>query len=193
MSLDPILQAACDLQDFCAGRSWKFCFIGGIAVQRWGEPRFTADADITLLTGFGDEESFVVPLCTHFRPRRADAISFAVKNRVVLVESESGIALDIALGAIPFEIRSIERASAFDIGDAKALTICSAEDLLVHKLIANREKDWIDIEGVLVRQWRKLNLDQVRSEVQPLLELREDFEPSQRFERLYANLQRRLT
>jgi len=192
MSLDPILEAASELQDFCTARGWRFCFIGGVAVQRWGEPRFTADADVTLLTGFGGEEAFIRPLCAHFRPRRPDAESFALKNRVLLIESQSGVALDIALGAVPFEIRSIERASPFEIGQGKTLAICSAEDLLVHKLIANREKDSIDIEGILARQWGKLELTQVRSEIQPLLELREDFEPLQRFERLYAELKRRL-
>jgi hypothetical protein len=69
MSLDPILTGACELQDFCQARGWHFCFIGAIAVQRWGEPRFTADADLTLLSGFGSEEQFIEPLCAHFRPR----------------------------------------------------------------------------------------------------------------------------
>ena len=53
MNLDPILSAASELEGFCRAHRWQFCFIGGIAVQRWGEPRFTADADLTLLTGFG--------------------------------------------------------------------------------------------------------------------------------------------
>ena len=191
MSLDPILAAASELQEFCASRSWKFCFIGGIAVQRWGEPRFTADADITLLTGFGGEEAFVRPLLAHFHQRRPDAEIFALKNRVLLIASDSGVGLDIALGAVPFESRSIDRASPFEIGRGKALTTCSAEDLLVHKLIANREKDWIDIEGVLARQWDQLDLSQVHSEVQPFLELRQDFAPLERFERLHAQLRRR--
>ncbi len=54
--MNPIFAAAYDLQTFCEGAGWLFCFVGGIAVQRWGEPRFTQDADLTLLTGFGDEE-----------------------------------------------------------------------------------------------------------------------------------------
>jgi hypothetical protein len=192
MSLDPIVDAASELQAFCTERGWRFCFIGGIAVQRWGEPRFTADADITLLAGFGGEEDFIRPLCAHFRPRRPDAEAFALRYRVLLLESQTGVGLDVALGAVPFEIKSIERASAFEIGQGKILTTCSAEDLLVHKLIANREKDWIDIEGVLVRQWDKLDLMRVRTEVQPLLDLREDYEPLHRFERLHAHLKSRL-
>jgi hypothetical protein len=55
--MNPILEAARDFQTFCETNGWKFCFIGGLAVQRWGEPRQTQDADLTLITGFGQEES----------------------------------------------------------------------------------------------------------------------------------------
>lgn len=192
MSLDPILAAAHELETFCAARHWRFCFIGGIAVQRWGEPRFTADADLTLLTGFGQEESFIEPLCSHFHPRRADAREFAARNRVVLLEADNGTPLDVALGAVPFEENSIRRSSPFSIGEGRSLMTCSAEDLLVHKVVANREKDWIDVDGILVRQWGKLNLDLFRTEVEPLLELRGDPDILARFERLLAKLQQQL-
>ena len=192
MSLDPILAAACELEDFCRARTWRFCFIGGIAVQRWGEPRFTADADLTLLTGFGQEETFIEPLCAHFQPRRDDARQFALRSRVVLIQAANGTPLDVALGAVPFEVNSIRRASPFAIGTGRMLTICSAEDLLVHKVVANREKDWIDVEGVLARQWNKLDLVLLRREVEPLLELREDPQTLARFDRLYAKLKRSL-
>lgn len=46
-----ILAAAGELQRFCERQGWRFCLIGGVAVQRWGEPRFTQDVDLTLLTG----------------------------------------------------------------------------------------------------------------------------------------------
>ena len=46
-------RAATDLQDRCRASGWRFCVIGGLALQRWGEPRETIDVDVTLLTGFG--------------------------------------------------------------------------------------------------------------------------------------------
>jgi hypothetical protein len=46
-------------QAFCDKQGWRACFVGGIAVQRWGEPRVTRDVDLTLLTGFGSEDDFV--------------------------------------------------------------------------------------------------------------------------------------
>jgi hypothetical protein len=48
-----VLQAAAHLQEFCGRHKWRFCFIGGLAALRWGEPRETADVDLTLLTGLG--------------------------------------------------------------------------------------------------------------------------------------------
>jgi hypothetical protein len=192
MSLGPILDAAWELQEFCGARNWRFCFIGGIAVQRWGEPRFTADADLTLLTGFGNEEIFIDPLLGAFRPRRSDARQFALQHRVALLEAKNGIPLDIALGAVPFEEQSIVRSSTFEIGEGRALRTCSAEDLLVHKVVANRAKDWLDIEGILARGWGHLDLALFKSEAKPLLKLRGDAQIMVRFDQLYARLGSRL-
>jgi len=50
-----LFEAARQLQVFCDGQGWRSCFIGGLAVQRWGEPRVTLDADLTVLAGLGGE------------------------------------------------------------------------------------------------------------------------------------------
>ena len=57
--MNDVINAAAELQAVCVAEGWRFCFIGGIAVLRWGEPRETVDVDLTLLTGFGDEALFV--------------------------------------------------------------------------------------------------------------------------------------
>ena len=54
---------ASDVQLFCRDRGWRFCFIGGLALQRWGEPRLTADVDLTILTGVGPEAAYIDELC----------------------------------------------------------------------------------------------------------------------------------
>ena len=54
-----LVEAATELQAFCEERGWSFCFIGGLALQHWGEPRLTLDVDATLLTGFGREAVFI--------------------------------------------------------------------------------------------------------------------------------------
>jgi hypothetical protein len=113
--MNEIFTAAVQIQTFCEQQKWSFCFIGGIAVQRWGQPRLTRDADLTLLTGFGSEETFINVLLAHFTARLSGALEFALQTRVVLLQSDNGVSLDIALGAMPFEERTIQRASLFAI------------------------------------------------------------------------------
>jgi hypothetical protein len=124
IDLPRVLAAAGEVQGFCQQQRWDFCFIGGIAVQRWGEPRMTQDVDLTLLTGFGREEQFTDTLLRSFPGRRPDAREFALNHRVLLVQTNSGVGVDIALGASPFEERSIHRASVWSWTADQALFTC---------------------------------------------------------------------
>lgn len=45
-----VILAEADLQSVCQSQGWQFCFIGGHALQRWGEPRETVGVDITILS-----------------------------------------------------------------------------------------------------------------------------------------------
>jgi hypothetical protein len=59
MNLHPVVLAAYELQEALKDFGRPFCFIGGLALQRWGQPRYTSDADATLLTEWIDDESAV--------------------------------------------------------------------------------------------------------------------------------------
>ena len=82
------------------------------------------------------------------------------------------IGIDVALGGMPFESNMIDRATPYDLGDGRALLTCSPEDLLVSKAFANRDRDWLDIKGVLIRQRGQLDLALVAKELRPLAELK---------------------
>ena len=97
-----VFQAADTLQTFLREQQWRFCFIGGLAVQHWGEPRVTRDVDVTLLVGFGNEEAFVKTLLKRFQPRVTDFWEKALRARVALLNDDNGVGLDVALGALPF-------------------------------------------------------------------------------------------
>jgi hypothetical protein len=184
--MNAIFEAARELQDFCRSRLWRSCIIGGLAVQRWGEPRLTRDVDLTLLTGFGNEPAFVDALLGAFRPRLPDARDFALRNRVVLLASSGGVPLDVALGAMPFEEAAVGRATPFRIAPGVDLVTCGAEDLLVMKAFAGRPRDWLDIEGIVARQGPRLDVGLVFRELDPLLELKDDAETGPRLRRLLS-------
>lgn len=174
-----------EVQRFCQERDWKFCVIGGIAVQRWADPRQTEDADLTILTGFGAEEAFVDALLGAFAARESGEREKALLRRVVLLYSGEKVGLDVALGALPFEERCIQRATGWSILPELSLRTCTAEDLIVHKAFAARNLDWADVESIVMRQGRKLNLEQVWTELRPLVELKEEPEILVKLQRIF--------
>lgn len=169
-----LVRAASDLQEFCEAEGWKFCFIGGLALQQWGEPRETVDVDLTLLTGFGREDEFAAKLLGRFSARVDDAAAFARTKRVLLLRSGSGVGIDIAFGALPFEEELVERSRLADFPPGVSLRVCSPEDLVVLKAFAARPRDWLDIEGVIVRQTGKLDWGFIFRQLGPLAELKEE-------------------
>ena len=167
-----LIKIAAELLDFCEAQSWCACVIGGLAVQRWGEPRLTRDVDLSLLTGFGQEERFILKLIERYEPRIAESQAFALRNRVLLV-AKDGVGIDIALAAIPFEERVIERSTRFEFLPGVNVRTCSAEDLIVYKAFADRSRDWVDIEGILARQGSALDVQLIETELTPLTAAKE--------------------
>ena len=75
-----LFDAGRELQTFFELQDWRFCFIGGIAVLRWGEPRFTRDLDVTLLCPFGHEDEVTTPmLAAGYTGRIPDAAALRVR------------------------------------------------------------------------------------------------------------------
>jgi hypothetical protein len=148
----------------------------------------TQDVDRTVVTGFGAEPQYIGDLLQAFQGRIPGAREFALSKRVLLLQSSGAIPIDVALGALPFEERIVERASLYAIQESVALTTCSAEDLVVLKVFAGREKDWIDVEGVVLRQADKLDRALVRRELEPLLDLKYDKVSLARLEKVFSSL-----
>ena len=170
-AVKPVFEAAREVQEFLRRTGSEFCIIGGVALQRWGQPRVTLDVDLTILVPLGCEARAIDQVLGRFSGRKPDARVFALKNRVILVRTAAGIPIDISLGALDYEHRCVGRASDFDFGPGLNLRTCSAEDLVVLKAFAGRGQDWVDVEYVIVRQRRVLDWGMIESELAPLLEL----------------------
>lgn len=179
-----LLEAGARVQTRLLERGWPFCYIGGIANFRWGTPRLTNDLDLTVLTGFGGEGPVIAGLLEDYAPRIEDAAGFAERHRVLLLQTADGFAIDVALGAMPFEAATIARASDAELAAGALLRTCSATDLVVHKAFAARPQDWVDIEGVLIRQRGRLDWRQVWADLTELAALKEAPELTDELERV---------
>jgi hypothetical protein len=182
--VNTLLEAGVEVQSFLVSRGWQFCFIGGIAVLRWGEPRLTRDLDLTVYAGFGNEVDFVDPLLEAFGARLPEMRSFALARRVLLLRSAKGYPIDIALGGLDYEKAMVSRSTLFSFYPGLELRTCSAEDLIVMKAFAERERDWADIEGIVTRQSGKLDWPYIETQLTPLAEAKESPEMIARLESL---------
>jgi hypothetical protein len=187
--MNELCRVALDVQRECERRGWRFCFIGGLAVQHWGEPRFTRDVDLTLLTGFGSEETYIDPLLKVFEPRIEDCRAFALQNRVLLLKSREGIGIDVALGALPFEEEAARRSQLIEVEPDAVLRLCSAEDLIVMKAFADRLQDQLDVQRILMRQGvENLDWTYILLHLSPLCQLKGAPEIVRKLEVLRATL-----
>jgi len=182
--INPLFRAGLELQDVLLERRWAFCYIGGLAVIRWGELRMTQDIDLCLLCGFGNEEQYIKTLLSMYTSRISDAHQFASQNRVLLLNASNGVSVDISLSGLPYEEKMIERATPYTFEENCSLMTCSAEDLIVLKAFANRAKDWMDVESIIARQGKKLDTNYIFHHLAPLCELKESPEILKRAKKL---------
>jgi hypothetical protein len=152
----------------------RACVIGALAVHRWGEPRATSDADLSALAPYGLEANVLDVLLHRFEGRRPGARDFALAHRVLLLKTTAGVEVDVALAAFPFELEALQLASSWEIVPGVSLRACPAEHLVVYKLVAARRNDLADMESIVRRQGRRLNVELIRRWGREFAELKED-------------------
>ena len=181
-----ILRAAQEVLDVLSSNGHQACAIGGLAVLRWGQPRATQDADISVLAPLGEEADVIDLLVNRFPTRRPDAREFAKARRVLLITATNGAPVDVGLAALPFEREALERADVWTWSSDIAFPVCSAEDLIIYKLAAARPHDLVDVDGIVRLQWRRLDVDRIRSRAGQLSEMLEGPDLLEPFERALA-------
>lgn len=190
VDLKHLANAASRLQRRLETEGLPFCLIGGLAVQRWGEPRFTDDVDITVFVDFGGERKSIELFLQWLRPRIQDAVEFAMHHRVLLVEDDHRIPIDISLAALPFESDVIGRSTLEILHKSVApLRLCGATDLVILKTFAGRQRDWDDVRGILVRNAKLIDWKIVNRELEMLLDLKEEPEQMDRLHELKKKLE----
>lgn len=181
--MNPQLEAAWELGQFLTLNGLAYAIIGGIAVQKWGEPRFTRDVDLTvaypLTTGSAE---FVRLVTAQFPSRSADPVAFARTTRMLLVTASNGVEVDLSLALPGYEDDLLARAVDYEVAPGKTVRLCSAEDLIIHKAVAGRPQDLYDIQSVVYRQGVKLDVTYVRHWLEEFADILGNRDVVERFE-----------
>lgn len=163
---------------------YRYAVIGGVANQLWGILRLTKDVDIKVLVP-NTEYSAARQTIRAVFPKRARP---KVPANPLIVDTKIGeVIVDFLLAAPGYEENIITRAVRRHLG-GRSFWICSAEDLIIQKVVANRAKDWQDVEGILAEQYGKLDEDYVEEWLGQFAEALEQPETVEQ----YRNVQKRI-
>jgi predicted nucleotidyltransferase len=163
----------------------RYMLIGGLAVIARGVPRDTDDIDATVWAPGVELDDLLAALGEEgITGRIPDLDAFARRSQVLLLQHEpTGTPLEISLAWLPFEEEAMARAETLVLGGAR-LPVAVAEDLVVYKVVAWRDRDRADVERLLAAHRGAIDLDRVRGLVRQFAEALDEPERVTEFERL---------
>jgi predicted nucleotidyltransferase len=176
------LEAIREINTFLTKRKIPYVLIGGIAVQFWGEARFTKDVDITVSIPIEDTDEFVREISNNFKLRVKDIIEFVNETRVLPIFAKNGCEIDISLALPGYEDYVMDRSQIIEIEKGNSVRICSAEDLIIHKAVAGRQRDLEDIKGIIFRNGDSIEIEYIREWLKEFSLILETDEVLNRFE-----------
>jgi predicted nucleotidyltransferase len=157
----PLLEALEKLGAELERSQIPYAVIGGLAAIRHGSTRTTRDVDLLLsvprvsLPALLDRlqaAGFTMDRDRTIRELTADHLSRIAYR---------GVPIDLLEPVLPVFAETLRRAGRARIADTD-LRLATAEDVIVHKLIAFRDRDREDIRGIHAVQGDKLDLEYVR-------------------------------
>ena len=150
---DLLHQTLADVAQFLQREGIRYALIGGIAASVRGQPRATADVDLVIAADVDRALMLLRALPdSSFLPLFA-GVEEVVERAFILPMRHltTGIKVDLAIGLSGFEQQAIARAEPIDVS-GHTISVATAEDLILLKLLAGRPQDEQDIRGILMAQ-----------------------------------------
>lgn len=135
--------------------------VGGLAVAAWGRARATQDVDLKVLLDRSQAQTLLDLLASSYTFLVDQPLATLQSVGFVFTKDEDNTRVDFLLADLGFDREAIDRAVAVEVQPGKRARICSAEDLIVYKLISTRARDHEDASSVVARQRGQLDLGYV--------------------------------
>lgn len=165
------------------GLNWYV--FGAQAACLYGQPRMSADVDITIGEG---------PLSVPALARALEDAGFSLRialsgdflrttHFLPFVHKKTGMPIDMVIASTALQAEFMARRKQMDIQGVH-VSLISPEDLVVTKVLAGRRKDLADIRGILDVQRTTLDMHYIRRLLSELSSALSDPRLLSRFERL---------
>lgn len=150
--MENLLEAVVVLQERLRRQGISSAVVGGIALSIWGEPRATRDVDVRVLLGRKDAARLLAVLADDYTFLADEPLEMLRKMGFLFIQDRTGLRLDLLLADTDFDREAVQRARPVEIAPGKVMYVCSAEDLLIYKLISTRSRDYEDAVSIARRQ-----------------------------------------
>lgn len=129
---------------FGADSGWALAGAHAANVYR-RELRFTKDVDLLVSLGSRSMSDAAAAL----NERGWTVRSMVPDGWLLRVSHPEFGYMDLIASETPYQDEALRRSPAVDLGEGSSAHVLSVEDVMIHKLIANRAKDDADVEDIL--------------------------------------------
>lgn len=152
-----LFTSAARLQNRLAELGFPSAVIGGLAISIWGDPRVTRDADLKVLVSREQANDLLAAVGSRYTVVQSQPIEAIRRFGYVFVQDEFKNRIDLLFTDTSFDETVIRRALRIKVLPRIYLNFCTAEDLIVYKMLSTRERDIGDVRSVIQRQGDKLD------------------------------------
>jgi len=165
-------KAMVEIAGILSGLRIPYMVIGGMANAVWGIARSTVDVDITVWVDDKEIPGFVKMMEERLEVLPGNPEEFVRDKRVLPVKTSNDVKVDIIFGLIPYEKEAIDRAVEREI-NGESVMFCTAEDLVLHKIISDREQDILDVKRLIEIRKGELDREYLDTRVRELADMLE--------------------
>jgi len=166
--MNPLINALKQIVYFLDNSEYQYMIIGGLANGIYGQSRQTFDIDVKIILSDENLPEFLNKISHSGKVLPEDPIQFVKETGVIPVDL-NGVRIDFILANLDFEKEAIIRSKHRDISGIKA-PVTTAEDLIIQKCISVRDRDWMDIRGIIINQNKNLDWDYLLKHVKDFSE-----------------------
>ena len=138
-----------------------YAIAGAVAASIWGRPRYTSDYDVVIFVQ-PERAIEILKAMRHTRFRVAPSYYTRLREGRTTKVRFGKFSVDLILARTPYHGLLLERSTLVTLYSQR-IRVISKEDAIVTKLKRFEPQDIIDIEGILIRQRGKLDLDYIYS------------------------------
>jgi len=152
-----------DIDKRCRAHQIPYTIIGGIATNLHGYLRVTADVDVTILAEIDNLKKILRVFADDYIALRPNPLAFFQRCLFVpLRYKTTGIKVDVVAALSGFERLAVKRSQRLLYNEVE-INVCTIEDLIIMKLVSTRPKDIGDLQVLVPKNRKKLDVRYLRA------------------------------